>query len=119
MARSNIETRGELGGVGWGRDPREGREAWRGPLDGKDSTPIGGRAGWRIEERVGFVRSFCGGAGARGDGKSHAKFGISGGKQQILGLAVGCVVAGSLVGGRGLLDAGLRACESDFPLWAV
>lgn len=58
MARSNIETRGELGGVGWGRDPREGREAWRGPLDGKDSTPIGGRAGWRIEERVGFVRSF-------------------------------------------------------------
>jgi hypothetical protein len=37
-----------------GHDPREGREVQRGRLDGKGSTPIGSRAGGRIEERVGF-----------------------------------------------------------------
>ena len=35
-----------------GHDPREGREVWRGPLDGMSSTAIGGGAGGRIEERV-------------------------------------------------------------------
>jgi hypothetical protein len=37
-----------------GHDPREGREAWDEPLDGKDSIPIGGEEAMRIEERVGF-----------------------------------------------------------------
>jgi len=45
----NIEAGEELGGVGSGRDPREG---WRQPLDADGSAPIGRGAGGRIEQRV-------------------------------------------------------------------
>ena len=77
-----------------GSDPREGREVWRGPLDAKGSTPIGGGAGGRIEERVGF-QGFWRWCAVRAEGsESYRNFGISGGKQQILGLAVWCVVGG-------------------------
>ena len=72
-----------------GSDPREGREVWRGPLDAKGSTPIGGGAGGRIEQRVRFPG--FGERCARGGWESRiaSEVWISGGKCEILGFGLG------------------------------
>jgi hypothetical protein len=88
-----------------GSDPREGREVWRGPLDAKGPTPIGGGAGGRIEERVGFLGfwRWC----ARRDGNRMESLRFLVGNSKFWVRAVWCVV-----GGCGLLD-GLPVIESD------
>ena len=90
-----------------GSDPREGRELWRGPLDAKGSTPIGGEAGGRIEERVGFqgFRRWC----ARRD-RNHIEssgFLVGNSKFWVWPFGAWWAVAGCL------LDAGLRVSEND------
>ena len=86
---NNIEAGEELGGVGWGRDPREGREGSRQPLDGDGSAPIGREAGGRIEQRVRFPG--FGERCARGGWETRiaSEVWISGGKCEILGFGLG------------------------------